>query len=166
MLTVFTSQRLTLEYDSEFLQLFNSSQNRNHHVQKNVNSFMNWTKCTLRTLYIIMQRNKAQDDLMSNNELTWKTVFMSWIPETNWILLESIAELWASDWTTHHSPLVGQIYRILTICYEISEYLNSPTNHSNCYTRFTNIRELLSMVQITRKCVSDLYHDQGRRDRM
>lgn len=125
---------------------------------------MTWTKCTLRTLYIIMQRNKAQDDLMSNSELIRRTVFTSWIPKTIWILLEPTGELWVSDWTTDHSPLVGHIYRIITICYKISECFNSPTNHSNCYIYFTNNMELLSMVPITRNHVSCLCHDWESKD--
>lgn len=86
MPTVFQPQKLTLKYDTEFLQLFNLSQANKLQVTQNVSQFVNWTECTLQTLYI-MQWNKAQNDSMSNNELIWRTVFKQWIPTTHWILL-------------------------------------------------------------------------------
>ncbi|XP_030053493.1 uncharacterized protein LOC115466420 [Microcaecilia unicolor] len=85
MPTVFEPQQMTLQYDKSFLNLFNYTQIAQLQVDVNITYFMNWTTCTLQHLFALIQKNKAQDDLMT--EYLWRRIFHRWIPSANWILI-------------------------------------------------------------------------------
>ncbi|XP_030076976.1 uncharacterized protein LOC115481745 [Microcaecilia unicolor] len=85
--TVFEPQQMTLQYDKSFLNLVNYAEIAKLQVDVNITYFMNWTTCTLQHLFALIQRNKAQDDLMTNSEYLWRRIFHRWIPSANWVLI-------------------------------------------------------------------------------
>lgn len=80
--------------------LQNQIQNQALHLLKdmstNLTAFVNWTSCTLQTLYLQQQKSSMQTMLMTGNEQVWRTLLELYIPENSWVHLEA-AKLLCND---------------------------------------------------------------------
>ncbi|XP_078009452.1 uncharacterized protein LOC144457095 isoform X2 [Phascolarctos cinereus] len=64
----------TLQYQGQFLQVFNNSILVNLHLMKNIGVLFNWTKCSLQNLYTLIQKENAQRLLQEGNSHIWNDI--------------------------------------------------------------------------------------------
>ncbi|XP_073445366.1 uncharacterized protein [Dendrobates tinctorius] len=89
MPTIWRPWKQALQMDTFLLQMKNVSDTLNLEINTNVSIIVNWTICTLQAIYQIQQKNNMQTQLMTGNELVWRTVFKNTIPKVSWLRIEA-----------------------------------------------------------------------------
>lgn len=89
MPTIFGPAKIAAGVDTLMNQLINASANFQQGFDTNVTRFVNWTICTLQTMYEQQQKSTMQTMLMTGNEQVWRTMFNSSVARDAWIHLEA-----------------------------------------------------------------------------
>ncbi|KAM5170550.1 uncharacterized protein ACMZJ9_003461 [Mantella aurantiaca] len=89
MPTIFHPARISAGVDSMMLNLLKAGNNFALGFDTNVAKFVNWTVCTLQTIYEQQQKTNAMTSLMTGNEQIWRRIFDKSISESSWIHLKA-----------------------------------------------------------------------------
>ncbi|XP_066437537.1 uncharacterized protein [Eleutherodactylus coqui] len=89
MPTIWQPFSMQTDVDTIMLDLQDASNRFSYEINSNISNYVNWSICTLQTIYQQQQKNTLQTMLMTGNEQVWRTVFNQTITETDWIQLEA-----------------------------------------------------------------------------
>lgn len=89
MPTTFGPAKISAGIDTLMNQLISASNDFALGFNTNVTKFVNWTICTLQTIYEQQQKSNMQTMLMTGNEQVWRNIFNSSVPKDAWIHLEA-----------------------------------------------------------------------------
>ncbi|XP_036590210.1 uncharacterized protein LOC118827963 [Trichosurus vulpecula] len=64
----------TLQYQNQFLQVFNDSTLVNLDLMENISMLFDWTECSLQNLYTLIQKENAQRLLQEGNTQIWNNI--------------------------------------------------------------------------------------------
>ncbi|XP_068121684.1 uncharacterized protein [Hyperolius riggenbachi] len=89
MPTIYYPAMISAGVDTMIADITGSSVYFTNQFDTNMTMFVDWTVCTLQTIYQIQQKTSIQLALMTGNEQVWRSVFNSSVPQDWWIHLES-----------------------------------------------------------------------------
>ncbi|XP_075704989.1 uncharacterized protein LOC142722160 [Rhinoderma darwinii] len=86
--TTFAIQQKGLTIDELFLNVFNESMLTEYRTLQNVSTFVNWTVCTLKTMWQQEQMNNFKNKLFSSHVRQWTDILPIGERNDTWLLLQ------------------------------------------------------------------------------
>ncbi|KAM9308449.1 uncharacterized protein PAF06_012654 [Gastrophryne carolinensis] len=85
MPTIWYPWKYQVQADTFLLNLQNKTNQFIWTSETNLSKIIDWTVCTLQTLYQMQQKNNMQTQLMTGNEGVWRSLFATIISKSAWI---------------------------------------------------------------------------------
>ncbi|XP_038599110.1 uncharacterized protein LOC119924204 [Tachyglossus aculeatus] len=75
----------TLNFQGQFLQLFNAATFASVNIDTDFSKLFNWTRCSLENIYSMVQKEWVQRTLSAGTPDIWRQILSRYIPQDNWI---------------------------------------------------------------------------------
>ncbi|XP_063813383.1 uncharacterized protein LOC135051206 [Pseudophryne corroboree] len=115
MPTIFEPAKISAGIDTLMNQLINASNDFPVGFDTNITKFINWTVCTLQTMYEQQQKGVMQTMLMTGNEQVWRTIFNTSVSRDAWIHLEA-AKMICNDTVCQGILTMYNVTKVIQMC--------------------------------------------------
>ncbi|XP_063809101.1 uncharacterized protein LOC135018576 [Pseudophryne corroboree] len=127
MPTIFEPAKISAGIDTLMNQLINASNDFAVGFDTNITKCINWTVCTLQTMYEQQQKGVMQTMLMTGNEQVWRTIFNTSVSRDAWIHLEA-AKMICNDTICQGILTMYNVTKVIQMCkYIVMPLLLGPS---------------------------------------